>query len=219
MLTRREAMPGIAAAAAMFALGRSIPAAGATANTSAGVLIIGGGPFTDDEAAGVAMGIEEAQHTAALLSKRVKWQTTTSGVAAIVTSRSIVTHECAFSLMPPEASLASRLDAWKRQHPAFPGARVEAWHPSLFKFGASELNTRFERFAHRPMTSGAWLGWSAVKAVTEAWLRDGSALCRALSELAFDGHKGEPLSFDASTGALRQPLYVVSGDAVVGVLP
>jgi hypothetical protein len=53
-----------------------------------------------------------------------------------------------------------------------------------------------------------------------------SALARALadSKARFDGHKGRSLAFDATTGVLVQPLYVVARDStgaerVVAELP
>lgn len=99
------------------------------------------------------------------------------------------------------------------------GDVVEIWHPSLFRFGAAQLNERYERAQGVGMTSGAWCGWMAVKAAWEAAQRtDGSAAAMraylASAETRLDGHKGEALHFDARTGWLVQPLYRVQEGAV-----
>lgn len=88
-------------------------------------------------------------------------------------------------------------------------AWVAEWHASLVKFGASDLNERFTRAFHAPMTPQAWCAWVAVKAVVEAALRAAAAddACRALAALRFDGHKGVPLGFREED--LVQPLCLV----------
>ena len=89
------------------------------------------------------------------------------------------------------------------------GGRRE-WDPALERFGAGELNERFRRRAGRPMTADAWCGWVAVKAIAEAALHARSLapadVADALRALRFDGHKGQPLYFDARQ-QLVQPTY------------
>ena len=91
------------------------------------------------------------------------------------------------------------------------GSRVEEWHAGLQRFGAQELNERYERWAHEPMSAGAWIGWIAIKIAAEASLRlptvSRAALVGARAP-TFDGHKGVPLRFDRS-GVLQQPACVV----------
>jgi hypothetical protein len=105
---------------------------------------------------------------------------------------------------------------------ASPNARAELWHASLKRFGAEQLNQRYARRFGRPMDSDAWAGWFAVKVLAEAALRahatTAAALGTALTDTSarYDGHKGAPLYFDASSGALRQPLYVVAPDSAGG---
>ncbi len=82
-------------------------------------------------------------------------------------------------------------------------ARIVAWHPSLRRFGAGELNERFAKPTGTAMDEDAWLGWVAVKLGFESMLRG-----RALGESRIDGHKGVMLRFDESC-SLQQPLYVV----------
>ena len=87
------------------------------------------------------------------------------------------------------------------------------WHRELERFSARELNGRFRRRWNAPMTETAWAGWAAVKLVGEAVVRasatDGAALVAFMeSAPAFDGHKGEALTFRKWDHQLRQPLYV-----------
>lgn len=58
------------------------------------------------------------------------------------------------------------------------GAVIADWHPEFRRYGAGELNERFERAYGTPMTPPAWHGWIAVKAIGEAALR-GEDLCAA----------------------------------------
>jgi hypothetical protein len=92
----------------------------------------------------------------------------------------------------------------------------ERWLPTLEAFGAAQLNARFAAHAGQPMTSAAWAGWMAVKAVSEAALRTKSAQPDALAAYLaapttrLDGHKGVPLSFSPREHRLVQPVYRVS---------
>jgi hypothetical protein len=91
------------------------------------------------------------------------------------------------------------------------GARIDEWHSSLTRFGAGELNERFEKRTRQPMDGDAWAGWFAAKAGTEAILRLGTPTRAALTGDTgppFDGHKGVPLRFDAD-GVLQQPMYLI----------
>jgi hypothetical protein len=103
---------------------------------------------------------------------------------------------------------------------------VTAWHPSLERYGAGQVNDRFRARFRAPMDEGAWAGWIAVKAAWEAAARagtaDGAALRARLlaEETRIDGHKGRPLSFRPWDGQLRQPLYVVAGaEGAIAELP
>ncbi len=94
------------------------------------------------------------------------------------------------------------------------GANPVLWHPSLFRYGAAQLNERFERDFASPPQPQDWTGWMGIKLLWESLLNTGSAEPAALAAFLagdrahFDGHKGEPLSFDASTRQLLQPLYL-----------
>jgi hypothetical protein len=107
--------------------------------------------------------------------------------------------------------------------------RVVAWHPSLEKYGAAQLNARFQAAAGRPMDERAWCGWAAAKLLGETFLRvasdardaAGAAVREAIlaPTLRFDGQKGRPLAIRPSDHALLQPLYVVRASASAGEAP
>jgi hypothetical protein len=131
-------------------------------------------------------------------------------------------ERCARSLFHVAASEAMRRDARRLAH-APADARIELWHHSLEPYGAAQLVERFRAMHGLPMDSPAWAGWFAVKVAAEAFLRAGSAdpmAIRAVLERPasrWDGHKGVPLSFRAWDHQLRQPLYVVRGEAATAV--
>ena len=128
---------------------------------------------------------------------------------------------CARHTFHVAASDAMRTDAqrlWSAgaSHPAprADGGEVVLWDARLDRFGAAQLNARFESRFHQPMDSDAWAGWFAVKVAWEASQRakavDGGAVAVYLERDAtqFDGQKGVPLSFRGWDHQLRQPLYV-----------
>jgi hypothetical protein len=92
---------------------------------------------------------------------------------------------------------------------------VMAWHPTLERFGAGEINQRFRARFGVGMDEHAWAGWMAMKILIEAALRTGSADARALESFLssaagrFDGHKGVPVYFDIATRELVQPVFSV----------
>jgi ABC-type branched-subunit amino acid transport system substrate-binding protein len=123
----------------------------------------------------------------------------------------------AFHLAPSDSTSARALALHTSDEGLRRDARVVAWHHSLARFGAEQLNERFRRRFGAEMDAPAWTAWLAMKIVAETALRarttQGADLARYLArrDTRFDGHKGEPLTFDARTGELRQPLYVLGG--------
>jgi hypothetical protein len=111
--------------------------------------------------------------------------------------------ESAWRIRPDPATVARTLAGAKLPENERKTARVVAWHPSLRRFGAGELNERFTKRTGTAMDEDAWLGWVAVKLAFESMLRG-----RAPGESRIDGHKGVLLRFDESR-SLQQPLYVV----------
>ena len=189
-------------------------------------------PAGDDVALGVRLGVEESRHTGALLGLGVVLSLDTAGAAATAivggnddascgtladaaarrripylntgcgdgSLRDTVRYPAAFHIVPRDAPDAGVL-----------------WRASLERYGAAQLNERFRERFQRPMTSGAWAGWMAVKVIVETALRgrtaDPSAIAARLRlpRTRFDGHKGDPLVFGPDR-QLVQPLYPSAGD-------
>ena len=93
-----------------------------------------------------------------------------------------------------------------------PEARV-VWHGGLGRYGAAQLNRRFvERFGASAGEEG-WASWMAMKIAWEAAQQRQSTASTILREhllsdaAEFDGHKGQPLSFDPASRQLMQPLF------------
>lgn len=186
---------------------------------------------------GVEIGAEEASHLARLLGRSFELvpmasaaagddlattiaaapRSSPDGPVGIATAPDAVTGGRVFRL---PSSAARRRAAVQRIAADGPRAGLAAvdWHASLVRFGAAQLNQRYERRFGAPMEETAWIGWLAVKISLEGVLRCGGRadeLAATLRRLSFDGHKGVALAFDAA-GVLQHPVYVVSGDRVVG---
>jgi ABC-type branched-subunit amino acid transport system substrate-binding protein len=127
-----------------------------------------------------------------------------------------------FHVMPGDAM---RTDAVASVPDAPPDARALAWHPSLERFGAGQVNDRFTAAYGRPMTERAWAGWMAMKVLFDAAQRAGTSEAPHIAahltsaRALFDGHKGLQLSFRPASHQLRQPLYVVAGNDVLAQVP
>jgi len=123
-----------------------------------------------------------------------------------------------FHIVPSDSMRADARRLWSAEgdRGSAGAADVTAWDPRLERFGAAQLNARFEARFRRPMNSAAWAGWFAVKVAWEASQRVRSIEARAIAEYLerdgtqFDGQKGVPLSFRRWDHQLRQPLYVAS---------
>ncbi len=170
---------------------------------------------------GVRFGVSEAAHTAGLLGRHVELDaratTDQSTVVIGANTISIAAGEdpaCQFRIDPSFERRQRAVAVWNAQSDgaaATADAALEAlaWHPQLSRFGADELNERFRRATGGRMTSPEWLGWVAVKALAEAFLRaePGTALCGSLRSVRFDGHKGRPIRFDGAR-ELQQTLVI-----------
>ena len=201
---------------------------------------------------GVTLGVEEAMHAAAMFGGSIKLTTLAapgdnlSALSAVIGEGDETSIARAKQARIPYMNIGNAADALRGAqcgaqlfHVALSdamlrdalsltnatGARVEAWDASLDRFGADTLNQRYSTRFHEAMTSDAWLGWFAVKALWEASLRarsaDASALAAYLTRdgSQFDGHKGRPLSFRQWDRQLRQPVYVLNGESIVECPP
>ena len=105
------------------------------------------------------------------------------------------------------------------------GLKANTWHWTLERFGAPQLNQRFNRFADRQMKNLDYAAWAAVRAVLEAILRtettDAIAIKTFLSSdaLTLDTYKGLPGSFRPWDNQLRQPILLSTFNAVVAIAP
>lgn len=135
---------------------------------------------------------------------------------------------CPPGLFHTAASERMAADAGRQAESAGLGAvRVQTWHPSLVRFAARDLNARYRERFGEAMGPDAWAAWAAARLIGEAAIRggsggegDGAAAIAAFlrDEISFDGQKGTALSFRPN-GQLRQPLYLVVEEAVVGEAP
>lgn len=222
MITRRQFLAGSLALAGLRLVPREPPRRIARVGTmtSAGQIEI---------ERGLSFGFAEAERTAALFGWRVERvpvdptttrhdvDTVISAVAARSEPGRLVLSLTCEAVTPGALVLAdcerSRSSAPRtRQAADVAKVRVSAWHSSLERYGAAQLNDRYRAAMNREMTGDAWLAWFAVKALSETIVRANSTDPAAIRqrmlapETRFDGHKGAPLHFDPR-GMLRQPLY------------
>ena len=105
------------------------------------------------------------------------------------------------------------------------GLEASAWHRAAERYGAPQVNHRFERDASRPMSDMDWSAWVAVKALAEAVAREKAMTGPAISAALLSGKidvemtKGIPGSFRAWDHQLRQPIMLHTADAVIAMAP
>jgi ABC transporter substrate binding protein (PQQ-dependent alcohol dehydrogenase system) len=105
------------------------------------------------------------------------------------------------------------------------GLVADAWHWAFERYGAPQLNQRFERIADRRMTGPDWSAWAAVRVVIEAIARSKSTELDVVEgylrgdQLSFDMYKGVPGSFRDWDNQLRQPILLHTHDAVIERAP
>jgi ABC transporter substrate binding protein (PQQ-dependent alcohol dehydrogenase system) len=105
------------------------------------------------------------------------------------------------------------------------GLQASAWHRAAERYGAPQVNHRFERDHNRPMSDMDWSAWVAVKVVAEAVAREkvmtGAEISAALlsGKIDVEMTKGMPGSFRTWDHQLRQPIMLHTADAVVAIAP
>jgi ABC transporter substrate binding protein (PQQ-dependent alcohol dehydrogenase system) len=105
------------------------------------------------------------------------------------------------------------------------GLEASAWHRSAERYGAPQVNHRFERDAGRVMSDMDWSAWVAIKAAAEAVAREkaysGPAISAALlaGKIDIEMTKGIPGSFRSWDHQLRQPIMLHTADAVIAMAP
>ncbi|MCC5796369.1 MAG: hypothetical protein JJU48_03490 [Methylophaga sp.] len=122
---------------------------------------------------------------------------------------------CQPNLLSTIVSDSMKQDAlaqWQERNPDRP-VTAQAWHEDFVKYAARQLNNRFSRAHGVPMDDEAWAGWAASKMVTDSIARtqnlDSSDMLTHLkTEIAFDGQKGDGMTF-RENGQLRQIILLI----------
>jgi len=105
------------------------------------------------------------------------------------------------------------------------GLKPVTWDPSSQSFGGEQLQSRFTRLFHRPMTDLDMQAWTAVRMVGEAASRAGkldfASLLAYIKSPAFGvaAYKGKRLSLRDWDLQLRQPIMLSDGRVVVSISP
>ena len=105
------------------------------------------------------------------------------------------------------------------------GLRARAWHWSLERSGAPQLNQRFARQDAGDMTPADWAAWAAVRSVVEAVTKTRSTdlpslrIYLAAPDFTLDLYKGLPGSYRPWDGQLRQQIVLADSDATLAVAP
>jgi len=105
------------------------------------------------------------------------------------------------------------------------GLQASAWHRAAERYGAPQVNHRFERDAGRPMSDMDWSAWVAVKAAAEAVAREKAYTGQEISAALLSGKidiemtKGIPGSFRSWDHQLRQPILLHTANAVIAMAP
>ncbi len=99
------------------------------------------------------------------------------------------------------------------------------WHWALERYGAPQINLRFERLGERRMGWQDWATWTAARAVLLAHVKsrdrtpEGIAAFLRSDRLRLDGSKGTPMSFRSWSGQLRMPILLTTQNAVIDIAP
>jgi ABC transporter substrate binding protein (PQQ-dependent alcohol dehydrogenase system) len=105
------------------------------------------------------------------------------------------------------------------------GLIATAWSPVQEQWGALQLQSRFERQAHRRMALRDYTAWLAVRAIGEAAIRTHSADAETIRrfmqgpDFRLGGFKGQPMSFRPWDNQLRQPMLIAGPRVLVSVSP
>lgn len=174
------------------------------------IVVRGGG----EGSRGAALGLEEMRRTAALVGRVIDASPHDDAAIVELAAFTLTSGGELFRMAASEAQRRRAIEAWRAEHPrAAPHAAVE-WHPDLVRYGAEQLNQRFERRFGARMTAGGWLGWIAIRIAVDAELRG-----LPLAKGRYDGHKGAALHF-GDGNRLVQPLCVVDASGgLLGIAP
>jgi ABC transporter substrate binding protein (PQQ-dependent alcohol dehydrogenase system) len=105
------------------------------------------------------------------------------------------------------------------------GLIPSAWSPVFEQWGATQLQLRFLKEAHRPMTDRDYAAWMALRALSEGATRthsvDSAGIAGFIRSKDFElaAFKGSRLSFRPWDGQLRQPVLLSDPKQLVSVSP
>lgn len=107
------------------------------------------------------------------------------------------------------------------------GLTAIEWHWSLDRYGAPQVNSRFESGTtdHRRMGWQDWSAWVGMKAVLTAYAKSGATDFESVdaylrsSRMRLDGSKGVTQSFRPWNGQMRQPILLATDNAVISIAP
>jgi len=105
------------------------------------------------------------------------------------------------------------------------GLIATAWHKTHEQWGAEQIQHRFKEQTGRWMEEPDYAAYLAIRAVGEAATRTQSNDINRLKAyilspaFALQGYKGNPLSFRAWNGQLRQPILLAAPRSSVAVAP
>ena len=100
-----------------------------------------------------------------------------------------------------------------------------SWHRTHEQWGAVQVQNRFKELAGRWMEEQDYGAYLAVRSIGEAAVRTKSNQMQTIKnyllgdEFALQGYKGNPLSFRAWNGQLRQPVLLAAARSLVSVAP
>lgn len=152
---------------------------------------------------GAALALEEMERTAALVGRAIDPAPHPDAIVVDAEARTMTFGSETFYVAASGAARRRAIDAFQSENPGSAPRDAIEWHPGLSRFGAEQLNTRYERRFGHGMTAAEWIGWMAVKAAADAQLRP-----VPLARGRFDGHKGVALYFGPDRH-LVQPLCIV----------
>ncbi len=105
------------------------------------------------------------------------------------------------------------------------GLIATAWHRTHEQWGAVQIQNRFKEHAGRWMEEEDYAAYLAVRAIGEAATRTRANALKPIKDyllsenMALQGYKGNPLSFRAWDGQLRQPILLAAPRSLVAVAP
>lgn len=106
------------------------------------------------------------------------------------------------------------------------GLVATEWHWALERYGAPQVNSRFEDMSGgRRMAGQDWAAWIAVRAIATALTRSGGSSQEEVEaylrgpRFGVDGSKGVRLSFRSWNGQLRMPMLLATHNSIIAVPP